>query len=299
MKDVFVIYGGPGNEHKISCLSAKTVFDIFDKKGIKYEKCLLRSESQLSQTLVERISGRKVLVLVHGDYGEGGIIQRFLSENDVEYYGSEYKILSSTYDKLHFYKQCKKNKVPFPKTVEYKKRGDNKIEFPLIAKLNKSSSSVGLRLVKSRSDYLKLLKNNTRDKKIILQEFLSGREFSLVLGKFNGKTVVFGGNVISGYGQIYSFKSKYKSSKRQYLDLDKNTFNRFSKFALLLYRKLNLTGLVRFDLREDQKGNPKFLEVNTFPVITEFKIEDDMALMHLKRYGGKKYEDILIENYIS
>ena len=84
-KNIAVLCGGDGREREVSLRSGKAVCDALNETGDFHAELIdLKALSEVSK--VKNYDG--VFIAMHGDWGEGGILQAKLSEMKIPYTGS-------------------------------------------------------------------------------------------------------------------------------------------------------------------------------------------------------------------
>ncbi len=181
-------------------------------------------------------------------------------------------------------------------------------EYPLILKLAYEGSSIGVRdfskvnNAKEMSGMMDWLKEYYPEQPVIIEKFISGREFTVgVIG--NEKPEVLGiMEIMPKAGQIGDFVYSLEV-KRDYLNrvsyqcpAEVNEFlkRRLAKAALRLFYAFGCRDISRFDFRIDDLGMPYFLEVNTLPGL--HPVSSDIVIMC--RLQGISYRQ-LVERILS
>lgn len=241
-----------------------------------------------------------VIIMLHGHYGEDGHIQALLDMCDIPYTGAD---MGSSY--LGMNKEISKLvmnyfDIPTPEEIIIDRDSDinnlNQIpELPVIVKPISEGSTIGITIVQEESKLENAIEEGFKySKKLIMEKYTNGEEMTLTV--MNNKTYPII-KIIPSTG-FYDYERKYGDGQSKYecpADINKNIRKKINKDALLLYKKMGLSGAVRFDFLYN-KNNEKyyFLEVNTIPGMTEHSLVP-MAF-NAKGISFKKLMKKIIEN---
>ncbi len=105
---------------------------------------------------------------------------------------------------------------------------------------------------------------------VLVEEYLPGREFTVgILGTGPEARVIGGMEILYGKtadGNIYSYSNKAQYETRiSYVPIAGPIQEKVYRLALSSYRVLGCRDGGRVDVREDDEGEPQFLEVNPLP----------------------------------
>ena len=163
---------------------------------------------------------------------------------DCKLFMSDYEAIDICSDKLKFYEKCK-DRFPLPKTsMDY-----NDIDYPLFAKPKEhSAGSRGISLCETIHN-INCLNTNKYD--YIYQEYLSGMEYTIdVLCDMDSNPLAIVPR------ERLQTKAGISSKGR----IVKNDFIEKSCFDICKFLKLK--GPLCLQMKEDESGNPKFVEIN-------------------------------------
>ena len=182
--------------------------------------------------------------------------------------------------------------------------------FPALLKPNCGDSSIGItqQAVVSTPEqlieYLEVLRKQLPGREVIVQEFLSGSEYSVgVIGNpgvgyhiLPVLEVDFRG-LQEGLPRILGYESKWlpdspywSQIKYHEADLKEDARRRLVDHSTLLFERLGCRDYARFDWRADSSGIIKLLEVNPNPGWCW-----DGKLNYMAGYDGMRYADLLRE----
>lgn len=179
--------------------------------------------------------------------------------------------------------------------------------FPALLKPNFGDSSVGITKEavvhdpESLVEYLDYLKSALPNTPILIQEFLSGNEYSVgVIGNPGNFTVlpilkVDYSKLPKTLTKILGYESKWLPDSPYWSDisyveakLDSESERALTDYSLALFERLDCRDYARFDFREDADGVIKLLEVNPNPGWCW-----DGKLNLMASFAGKSYTQML------
>ncbi len=148
------------------------------------------------------------------------------------------------------------------------------LKLPYFVKPNNGGSSIGMSKVKTAEELEEALnKAFQEDKQVLVEEFVTGREFSIGIYKTDGKVTVLPSTEIISSKEFFDFEAKYIPGVSEEITpgrMEEREVVRVSRIAEQVYRKLNCKGSVRMDyFLERETGNFFFIEINTVPGQTE------------------------------
>lgn len=308
-----IIYGGKSSEHEVSLRTAYSILEAVDYhtftvlpiyigldgqwvKGNKQTSPIqdineLRLTKNGDLSVFELARETDVfLPVVHGPYGEDGTLQGMLEMLDVPYVGSGVLGSALGMDKLVMKKIFAMHDIPQGDYIGFTRQNINddmqavcaqiekRISYPCFIKPANLGSSVGISKAKNQADLQKaLLVAAKYDRKIIVEEFIDGREIEIgVLGNDDLKTSVVG--EITTSGEFYDYAAKYKNTGETTLDIPAhnipaNVLERISALAKQSVHALECSGLARVDFFYQEETDRLFVnEINTMPGFTPFSM---------------------------
>ena len=125
MKKIAIIYGGPGDEHKVSVLSYKNILENIDSKKFDVVSVFVNKnlEFEIDGKLFSEVDGINeikklgvdiVFPIIHGEYGEDGRLQEKLEEVGLKFIGHSSEVSRLTIDKNKTNKILKENGINIP-----------------------------------------------------------------------------------------------------------------------------------------------------------------------------------------
>lgn len=148
------------------------------------------------------------------------------------------------------------------------------LRMPYFVKPNNGGSSIGMTKVKTEEELEPALNRAFReDSQVLVEEFVSGREFSIGIFRSGGKITVLPSTEIISSKEFFDFEAKYIPGISEEITpgrMDEREVERVNHIAEEVYRKLNCKGAVRMDyFLEHETGHFYFIEINTVPGQTE------------------------------
>jgi D-alanine-D-alanine ligase len=300
-----VLFGGRSEEHDVSLQSAKTVIDNLDPRkyqvhlvGITRQGGWLGSEA--SARLLEGKDPQEeggapflppgiecVFPVLHGPYGEDGLIQGWLELLDVPFVGSDSVGSQLAMDKILSKVVLRYNGIQVPSWAEvtreeYAADPADAIHralvrgVPSFVKPNRLGSSVGISRVADEAEMAAALELALEhDKRVLIEPEIDGREFEVAV--LDGEPMIISepGEIVSD--SWYDYKSKYKDDSAELIapveDLHKSARIKMMNVAGEAFRLLRLSGLARVDFRvKSHCGRVYLNEVNSMPGFTSISM---------------------------
>src|SRR5690606_3834646 len=148
------------------------------------------------------------------------------------------------------------------------------LKLPYFVKPNSGGSSIGMSKVNNAHELGEALnKAFTEDNQVLVEEFISGREFSIGVYKIGEEIIVLPATEIVSSREFFDFEAKYTPGVSEEITpgrMNEEETARVSRIVTEIYRKLNCKGAVRVDyFLEENTADFYFIEVNTVPGQTE------------------------------
>ena len=299
-----LIYGGVSTEHEVSISSYESIIKNIDKDKYEITSFYISkdgtwfTDGKRTKDVFNSLKEMDcVFPILHGKNGEDGNIAGMLEIIGVSYVGC--KTLSSAIcmDKVITKKLLEKANISVAKYMFIKKLNDNFywvqdnydyvlldkeildlsvstiLNYPVVVKPSRSGSSVGVSVA---NDYLELEnainEASIYDEKILIEEFIDGKELEVAVLGNNDLTVSNIGNIIPDE-IVYSYNSKYKGNSETVVlnTIEENLESKIKNIVLTTYKVLDCSGLARVDLF--LIGNEVLVnEVNTMPGFTSISM---------------------------
>lgn len=299
-----LIYGGVSTEHEVSISSYESIIKNIHKDKYDITSFYISkdgtwfTDGKRTKDVFNSLKEMDcVFPILHGKNGEDGNIAGMLEIIGVSYVGC--KTLSSAIcmDKVITKKLLEKANISVAKYMFIKKLNDNFywvqdnydyvlldkeildlsvstiLNYPVVVKPSRSGSSVGVSVA---NDYLELEnainEASIYDDKILIEEFIDGKELEVAVLGNNDLIVSNIGNIIPDE-IVYSYNSKYKKNSKTVVlnTIEENLENKIKNIVLTTYKVLDCSGLARVDMF--LIGNEVLVnEVNTMPGFTSISM---------------------------
>lgn len=286
---VAVLAGGPSSEHEVSLKSAENVIKYLDENKfevlhikISKEGVWIRQdtgeefseESGLEHLKNENID--LIFIILHGEYGEDGSIQRKLESCDFKFTGSDSESSTLAMDKFASSKTLDAAGLKTANSVlinSITQIQGAELEFPQVVKPNDRGSSVGISIVKNFEELenaIKVAKSFSDD--VMIQEFIKGREMTCaVIETANGEIALMPTEIMpTKEHDFFDYQAKYVAGASIEItppNLPKEVIENIQEAAIAAHKALGCRHISRSDfiLAEDKLY---ILEVNTIPGMT-------------------------------
>lgn len=299
-----LIYGGVSTEHEVSISSYESIIKNIHKDKYDITSFYISkdgtwfTDGKRTKDVFNSLKEMDcVFPILHGKNGEDGSIAGMLEIIGVSYVGC--KTLSSAIcmDKVITKKLLEKANISVAKYMFIKKINDNFywvqdnydyvlldkeildlsvstiLNYPVVVKPSRSGSSVGVSVA---NDYLELEnainEASIYDEKILIEEFIDGKELEVAVLGNNDLIVSNIGNIIPDE-IVYSYNSKYKGNSKTVVlnTIEEKLESKIKNIVLTTYKVLDCSGLARVDLF--LIGNEILVnEVNTMPGFTSISM---------------------------
>lgn len=225
-----------------------------------------------------------VFPILHGPFGEDGTVQGLLKLANIPFVGASVLGSAVAMDKDVMKRLLRDASIPIGKFIVFKsddqildyKNIKEKLGAPFFIKPANMGSSVGVSKIHKQSEYLEAIKNAfDYDTKIIIEEYIKGREFECsVLGNDN-PIASLPGEIISNH-EFYSYEAKYIDENGAILDIPAKISNEITKkiqeLAIKTFQTLSCEGLGRVDFFLKDNGEIIVSEINTIPGFTKISM---------------------------
>ena len=294
-KTIALLTGGTTGEWVVSVKSAATIAQNIDADLYDVYKIMLNDHSWFYEPAdsvkieIDRndfsltLEGKKikfdgVFIAIHGSPGEDGKLQGYFDMLQIPYTACDALTSSITMNKG--YTKAIVNGIDqlfTAKSIQIFKGGNHQIDqikeelkLPYFIKPNSGGSSIGMSKVKQADDLeIALDKAFKEDSQVLIEEFVSGREFSIGVFKANGEVTVLPTTEVIPANEFFDFEAKYTPGATEEItpgNMSEEEYERVHRIVKDIYKKLNCRGIVRIDyFLEHETGNFYFIEINTIP----------------------------------
>src|ERR1700678_664776 len=285
--NVAVIYGGRTGEHEISHRSAKSIIEALDAEKYKVLHYVISKEGKWSpRPIVPEPGGNPgvdvVFPVLHGTFGEDGIVQGLLELADLPYVGAGVMASAISMDKEMMKRVARERGLP---VVDYAivhctATPSLQFDFPMFVKPANLGSSVGISKVRNQQELEAAIElARAYDHKVIVERGITGRELECaVLG--NDNPVASTPCEILPSREFYDYDDKYLLDQAQTVipaDLSPEQTAEMQKLAVECYRAVECEGMARVDfLLETATAKLYINEINTIPGFTSISMYPKM-----------------------
>jgi D-alanine-D-alanine ligase len=113
------------------------------------------------------------------------------------------------------------------------------------------------------------------DDQLIIEEFISGREFTIGVVRIDGKIWVLPATEVISSKEFFDFEAKYTTGLSEEITpgrMSEAEIAKVQEMAAAIYERLNCAGVVRIDYIINETGLIYVLEINTVPGQSENSI---------------------------
>ena len=278
---ILILAGGISKERLISLDTGTQVANELKKNGYKIK--ISEPDENLSKN-IKNFKPGVIFNALHGQFGEDGYIQSILEKFKIPYTHSGVIASSIAMDKEISKKIFIKNKINTPKFFTYSyelknkdliKKIKTKLKFPVVIKPLNEGSSVNVFICNTKNLFKKI--NSLKQyKKIIIEEFIGGREIQVaIMGN-----IKLGVIELKPKRKFYDYEAKYNSNaKTEHIipvDLPRNKVDRVMNISLKAHKIIGCNGVTRSDFKY-YRGKFYLLEINTQPGMTKLSLVPEIA----------------------
>ena len=283
-KKILIISGGISKERAISLDTGKQVAKELIKNN--YSVKITEPDFKL-HNIIKSYKPNIIFNALHGQFGEDGYIQTILESTNIPYTHSGIISSAIAMDKVLSKKIFIKNKVLTPKYLTYSfdkskknliKLIEKKLKFPVVIKPINEGSSVNV-FICSKMNIIKNLKFLRDYKKIIIEEFIPGREIQAAI--IGSKKL--GAIELKPKRKFYDYQAKYNpKAKTEHIipvDLSKKKYNEIMSTTLKIHNLVGCRGVTRSDFKY-YRDKFYLLEINTQPGMTRLSLVPEIAAFY-------------------
>lgn len=286
---VAVLMGGPSAEREISLRSGEAVLAGLREKGVDAHG--LDAGKDVLKRLTDEKFDRAFLIL-HGRWGEDGVIQGALELIGMPYTGSGVLGSALGMDKLRCKQLWRGLGLPTPDFMLLQPDTPtqsviDRLGLPVVIKPSREGSSIGISIPSDAAALEAAMKEAFRhDREVIAEQYISGTELTASILKQETLPLIR----LETPRDFYDYTAKYNSNDTQYhcpCGLDAELEEGLQKLAAHAFEAVACSGWGRVDFMLDEQNRPWLLEVNTAPGMTDHSLVPMAA-----RQAGYSFADL-------
>jgi D-alanine-D-alanine ligase len=320
------VTGGYSGEAEVSYKSALNIEAGIDAERYEYYRIDITPSSWFHLTkkgikipvdkndFSLQIDGKKikfeaVLIGIHGTPGEDGKLQGYFDLMNLPYttcdaatsaltFNKRYTVAVAAFAGIHVSRSVHLFKQDHPDAMEISTR----ISMPVFVKPNNGGSSIGMSKVNRKEDLAQALqKAFMEDDQVLVEEFISGREFTVGVFRTGKEIKVLPITEVKTTKEFFDFEAKYSPGFTEETTpaiLEESIAEKIRGTARKIYQVFNCSGVVRIDMIYNEgKGEPFMLEINTVPGQTAASVVPQQV--RAMGWTLKQFYSTLIEDALS
>lgn len=265
-----VIMGGISSEREVSLNSGKEVFKYYDKEKYDVQEILIDKKEDVFTKCKDLDFA---FIVLHGKFGEDGIIQAIFESMDIPYSGCGPLTSGICMDKDITKRLLKSHGINTADWLSVNSMEEidygyiDRIGYPVVVKPNSGGSSVATNIIKRKEDVDEAVALAFKyDKEVMIEKYLCGDEITCCI--LDGKLI----SVISikPHAEFFDYTAKYSDGGTDEIivELEENLHNKVEEMVKGCWDVLKCQVFVRVDMIV-QDGIPYVLELNTLPGMTK------------------------------
>lgn len=271
---VAVLMGGVSAERDVSLMSGKAVLEALLAEGVNAHG-VDANPSNIGELAKQDYD--RVFNMLHGRWGEDGVVQGALESIGMPYTGSGVLGCALSMDKVRSKQIWQAIGLPTAKYRALTSKEDTRglveeLGLPLFLKPACEGSSVGVGKVSQESELLSVYETAAGVGDVVLAEqFIAGAELTVGILNNTALPIVR----MQTQNEFYDYEAKYQSDETQYFcpaGLEDKLEQDIRKIAEAAFRSLGCSGWGRVDVMLDAADQPLLLEVNPIPGMTSHSL---------------------------
>jgi len=289
---VAVLMGGLSAERDVSLRSGAMVLDGLQQAGV--DAVAIDAGRDVLDEL-KRAGADRAFVVLHGPWGEDGVVQGALETIGMPYTGSGVLGSALAMDKLRSKQVWASLDLPIPEYAVIRDADElpgvlEAHALPLFVKPGAEGSSIGVTKVETASQLRDAYETAAEFGGPVLAEtFIDGPEVTISLLGNEALPAIR----LETPRTFYDYEAKYESDSTLYhcpSGLDADLEAGLQALSLEAFRALACSGWGRVDLMLDDHMNPYLLEVNTIPGMTDHSLVPMAA-----RTAGMSFPELVMK----
>jgi D-alanine-D-alanine ligase len=230
-----------------------------------------------------KINFDAVLVGIHGTPGEDGKLQGYFDLMGLPYTSCDAATSALTFNKRFTVAVAAFSSINVARSLHLFRHTPvgtdeimSQVKLPVFVKPNNGGSSIGMSKVSKAEDLSEALEKAFKeDEQVLVEEFISGREFTIGVFKSKGKIITLPFTEIFAGNEFFDFEAKYQGKSHEVTPAEctEAIAEKVRSTAKKVYEVFNCRGIVRMDfIYNAEKDAPYLLEINTVPGQSEMSI---------------------------
>lgn len=290
---IAVLSGGISAERDVSINSAKGAYDALLRKG--YDPHLIDPQDSAWPHNLMDLKPDAVLNMLHGNFGEDGIVQGLLENLRLPYSHSGVSSSAIAMDKAATKCLLAHHGLPVAPSIEgsrdYILENKHKVPFPAVLKPVSEGSSIFIKILETEDDLSDAIfpDKSQEYSRYMLEKFIAGREMtvSVLDGKALAVTEIMTGE------EFYDYKAKYSAGGSRHVipaKLPAEIATKMLHMAEKAHDILQCHTVSRTDFRYNETDSHGIiiLETNTQPGMTPTSLLPEQA-----EYAGIGFDDLV------
>ena len=297
---IALVTGGFSGEATISYKSAVTIFnhlekdkfDVYkidinpsgwfyeDNEGKRYEVDKNDFSVQVDKG---KINFDAVFIGMHGTPGEDGKLQGYFDVLKLPYTSCNAATSALTFNKRYTVAVAAMANIAVAHSIHLFKHSGydldvilSTLNLPFFVKPNNGGSSIGMSKVTEANELENALQKAFReDDQVLVEEMITGREFTVGVFKSRGEIIVLPITEVISKKDFFDFEAKYQGASTEITpaEMDTSWREQIEHAARKIYQVFNCNGVVRIDfIYNAEENKPYMLEINTVPGQSEASI---------------------------
>ncbi len=291
-----ILQGGRSAEHEVALLSSKMTQAALDPALYhttiwtitKTGEWLLNGHAKnLSEVVSHLQTSDLVFPILHGPFGEDGMIQGFLETLGIPYVGSDFRSAAVTMDKAWTKQIAQSYGVEVARFAQFTihdwiKKPDlvrekilKEFQMPFYIKATHLGSTFGVHRIKTASDIDAAIDNIAKlDYKFIVEEEVKGRELEFGFIGDDEVAVSDAAEVVRSE-EVHTYENKYSAQGNPSIPkvtLPSHVLEQGRQIAETVYRACGCSGLARIDFFLTPQNTWILNEVNPMPGLTPMSV---------------------------
>lgn len=298
--NIAFITGGYSGEAAISYKSAVTIEKNLDSSKFNVYKIDITPTGWFyTNSLSEKINIRRddfsltidgnqikfdaVFIGIHGTPGEDGKLQGYFDMVNLPYTSCDAATSALTMNKRYTVAVAAFGGINVAKSLHLFRHTNippaeilNQLSLPVFVKPNSGGSSIGMSKVNTKDELSTALEKAFKeDEQVLVEEFISGREFTVGVFKTTKEVIVLPITEIKTKKEFFDFEAKYEGMSEEITPAEIHPViaEKIRSAARKVYEVFNCRGVVRIDfIYNESKDVPYMLEINTVPGQTDASV---------------------------